>query len=184
MTRLQWPHDELGMNKAPGQHDPARSFQPFSPSESFLAAASLPGEQQESCADVPYQSSAVFDRVTERPLRDHAWVISIMMRCLSGARDTLPHTAWGHLMGQHHVNPQPASLCLLLIPPLCWLCQALELVYMALFSSWLSAAVAEVSLGTWVHPPDPCLPQQAQSISLLPALHTSLALGFGAWALW
>lgn len=31
MTRLQWPHDELGTNEAPGQHEPAPTFQPFSP---------------------------------------------------------------------------------------------------------------------------------------------------------
>lgn len=88
-----------------------------------------------------------------------------------------------HLVGQHHLGPRPPSLHFLLIPPLCWLCQALGLVYVVLFLSWLSAAVAEMSLGTWVHPQDPCLPQQARSI-YLPALHTSLAPGFGVWASW
>lgn len=100
---------------------------------------------------------------------------------LPGTAGTRPG---GHLMGQHHLDPQPVSLCFLLIPPLCWLCQALGLLYTALFVSWLSAAVAEMSFGTWVHPQDPCLPQQAQSIYLLPALHISLALGFAEWASW
>lgn len=85
-------------------------------------------------------------------------------------------------MGQHHLHPQPVSLHAFPTDPIfCWLCQALGLVYMALILSWLSAAVFKVSLGTWVHPQDPCLPQKARSIHL-PALHTSLS--FRVWVSW
>lgn len=55
------------------------------------------------------------------------------------------------LSAQHASCPQltfflsPAPPFSIPIPPRCWLCQVVGLVYMALFPLWLSAALPEMS---------------------------------------
>ena len=71
----------------------------------------------------------------------------------------------------------PAPLFSIPIPPCCWLCQVLGLVYAALLPPWLAAALPELSWGSWVLPQDPCPPQQSGS-GHLPIFRPSLASGY------
>lgn len=68
-------------------------------------------------------------------------------------------TSWGSTILMPRLS---SSVFFLLIPPFCWLCQALGLVYMSPFLSWLTAAVAGMMHKTPAHSswlnPSTCLP--------------------------
>lgn len=131
--------------------------------------------------------------MTDRPLRGRAlcpgqceWVISVMTTVSEwsqGHPASERHRVSGAPRGAAPFGP-PASLLafpthptpLLAVPsPGAGLCGPVSL--MALCCCYRD------EFGDLVHPQDPCLPQQARSI-YLPALHTSLAPGFGVWASW
>lgn len=117
MTRLQWPYDELGTNKASGQCDPA-------PIPAVLTLRVIPG-----CSFTAWGGAVIPCRCPlsklcclcqgDRPLREPALclgqcerVISIMTRVSEWARGHCPcerHTAWGAPHGAAPFRP-PACL--------------------------------------------------------------------------
>lgn len=95
---------------------------------------------------------------------------------MGGPRDTLPsrNTAWAAPQGAAPLVPQLTSqlvspACLLVLHPSPTLVLALRSPEAALHgpvSPWFSAALPEMSSGTWVLPQDPCSVYQGVSGSL------------------